>query len=249
MKATTSTARPAATKQSLAPVPRDTKPVVFKDTNGEDVSLTLSLLNDVLSPGSRFSQNVADMYFGMCKYLHLNPVKRECYLVEYGGKPTIVITRDCYNDRAKKCKDYQGKESGVCFMDSKGVYGERIGTILLPGETLLGAFCKVYMKDRVVPETTTVSFDEVKRVGANGELQSTWRTQPNWMCVKVAEARCLKAAIPEYFAGTYASEELGVDEPVPSGPANYQDVAYTDMTTGEVVEPDDDEPNIFDAEG
>ena len=248
MKAAPTAARPAATKQSLAPVQKNVTPVVYMDTNGEEVSLTLSLLNDVLSPGGRFSQNVADMYFGMCKYLHLNPVKRECYLVEYGGKPTIVITRDCYNDRAKKCKEYQGKESGVCFMDKNGVYGERLGTILLPGETLLGAFCKVYMKDRVVPETVTVSFDEVKRVGTNGELQSTWRSQPNWMCVKVAESRCLKAAIPEYFAGTYSPEELGEEEPTSAIPQQYQDVAYTDMNTGEVIEPDD-EPNFFDSEG
>lgn len=249
MKAASTAARPAATKQTLAPVQQNVKPVVYMDTNGEEVSLTLSLLNNVLSPGGRFTQNVADMYFGMCKYLHLNPVKKECYLVEYGGKPTIVITRDCYNDRAKKCKEYQGKESGVCFMDKNGVYGERLGTILLPGETLLGAFCKVYMKDRVVPETVTVSFDEVKRVGTNGELQSTWRSQPNWMCVKVAESRCLKAAIPEYFAGTYSPEELGEEEPTSSIPQQYQDVAYTDMNTGEVIEPDDDEPSIFDTEG
>lgn len=251
MRAAAATQQKPTSRQSLVPNQQNVKPVVYKDTNGEDVSLSLSLLNDVLSPGSHFTQNVADMYFGMCKYLHLNPVKRECYLVEYGGKPTIVITRDCYNDRAKKCKDYRGKESGLCFMDKNGVYGERIGTILLPGETLLGAFCKVYMKDRDVPETVTVSFDEVKRVKPDGTLQSTWATQPNWMTVKVAEARCLKAAIPEYFAGTYASEELGVDEPVAAPPTNYTDVSYTDVATGEVFTPtdDDDEPSIFDTEG
>ena len=180
MKAASTTAR-STTKQALAPAQKETKPVVYKDINGEDVSLSLSLLNNVLAPGSNFTQYEADAYFGMCQYLHLNPIKRDCHLVRYGGKPTIVITRDCYNDRAKKCKDYQGKESGVCFVDSKGVYGERVGTILLPGETLLGAFCKVYMKDHVVPETVTVSFNEAKRVKENGDLQATWKSQPNWM--------------------------------------------------------------------
>lgn len=251
MKAPTTAARTAAPKQSLAPVAKETKPVVYKDINGEDVSLSLSLLNNVLAPGGNFSQYEADAYFGICQYLHLNPIKRDCHLVRYGGKPTIVVTRDCYNDRAKKCKEYQGKESGVCFVDSKGTYGERVGTILMPGETLLGAYCKVYMKDHVVPEIVTVSFDEAKRVKDNGELQATWKSQPNWMCVKVAEARCLKAAIPEYFSGTYSAEELGYEETNEVSPpigANAQDVAYTDMATGEVYDPDALEAEFFDKE-
>lgn len=247
------TARQTTTKQSLAPVAKqDTKPVVYKDINGEEVSLSLSLLNNVLAPGGNFSQYEADAYFGMCQYLHLNPIKRDCHLVRYGNKPTIVVTRDCYNDRAKKCPDYQGKESGVCYMDAKGVYGERVGTILLPGETLLGAFCKVYMKGHVVPEIVTVSFAEAKRTKDNGDLQATWKSQPNWMCVKVAEARCLKAAIPEFFAGTYAAEELGYEETgeiaPPITPADVQDVAYTDMETGEVFEPDEAADSFFDQE-
>lgn len=250
--ARSTTRQTAATKQALATVQKETKPVVYKDINGEDVSLSLTLLNNVLAPGSNFTQYEADAYFGICQYLHLNPIKRDCHLVRYGGKPTIVVTRDCYNDRAKKCKDYQGKESGVCFMDANGVYGERVGTILLPGETLLGAFCKVYMKDHVVPEIVTVSFNEAKRVKDNGDLQAAWKSQPNWMCVKVAEARCLKAAIPEFFAGTYAADELGYEETGEISPPvnmdDVQDVVYTDVATGEVVDPDDVADSFFDQE-
>ena len=52
----------------------------------------------------------------------------------------------------------------------------------------------------------------------------------------------------------YVPDEMGFEEddsakPPIEPPANYQTVAYTDMTTGEVVEPDDDEPSIFDTEG
>ena len=254
MKAATAPTRPAATRQSLV-AQKDTKPVIYKDLNGEEVSLSLSLLNNVLAPGSDFSEFEAEAYFGMCKYLHLNPVKRECHAVRYGGKLTIVVTRDCYNDRAKKCKDYQGKESGVCFIDKDGCYGERVGTILMPGETLLGAFCKVYMKDRIVPEIVTVSFDEAKRTKDNGELQATWKGQPNWMCVKVAEARCLKAAIPEYFAGTFASEELGYEEtgevapPVNSKNVQDADFVPVDESTGEVLDQESFAETFFDQEG
>lgn len=255
MRAASNTAaRPQATKQSLT-TKVESKPVAYKDINGDDVSVSLSLLNNVLAPGSNFTQYEADAYFGMCQYLRLNPIKRECHLVRYGGKPTIVITRDCYNDRAKKCKEYQGKESGVCFIDKDGNYGERQGTILLPGETLLGAFCKVYMKDRVVPEFVTVSFDEAKRTKDDGSLQATWKSQPVWMCVKVAESRCLKAAIPEFFAGTFGAEEIGVEETGEIAPPvkvqNVQDADFTpvDESTGEVQDQESFAQSFFDQEG
>lgn len=246
MKAANTAARTQATRQSLVPQ-QETKPVVYKDTNGDEVTLSMHLLNNVLAPGSNFTAYEADAYFGLCKYLHLNPVKRECHLVKYGGKPTVVVTRDCYNDRAKKCKDYQGKESGVCFVDDKGVYGERVGTILLPNETLLGAFCKVYLRDRVVPEIVTVSFSEAARYKDNGELQATWKSQPNWMCVKVAEARCLKAAIPEFFAGTFASEELGYEETGEVASPITEDavIVPVDEETGEVLDDDEMQASFF----
>ena len=254
MKASNSISTQAASKQSLA-TRAETKPTVYKDINGDEVSLSLFLLNNVLAPGGNFSQYEADAYFGMCQFLRLNPVKRECHLVRYGGKPTIVITRDCYNERAKKCKDYQGKESGVCFIDKDGNYGERNGTILLPGETLLGAFCKVYMRDRVVPEFVSVRFDECKRTKENGDLQATWKGQPAWMCVKVAETRCLKAAIPEFFAGTFGAEEIGMEETGTIAPPvkvpEAQDVEYVavDESTGDTAQGDKTvEANFFDEE-
>ena len=141
------------------------------------------------------------------------------------------------------------------FIDKNGCYGERQGTILLPGEELLGAFCKVYMKDRRVPEYVTVSFDEAKRTKENGELQATWKSQPVWMCVKVAEARCLKAAIPEFFAGTFAAEELGMEETgavaAPVDMKTVQDAEFVpvDENTGEVQDQESFAEAFFDQEG
>lgn len=255
MKQISNQSRPQSTKQSLA-TRQESKPVAYKDLNGDDVSVSLSLLNNVLAPGGNFTQYEADAYFGMCQYLRLNPIKRECHLVRYGNKPTIVITRDCYNDRAKKCKEYQGKESGVCFIDKDGNYGERKGTILLPGEQLLGAYCKVFMQGRVVPEYVTVSFDEAKRTKENGDLQATWKSQPVWMCVKVAESRCLKAAIPEFFAGTFSAEELGAEETGEIAPPvkvqNVQDAEYTPVeeeTDAEQPSQESFAESFFDQEG
>ena len=48
MKAQNTVARPQATKQSLT-MKVESKPVVYKDINGDEVSMSLSLLNNVLA--------------------------------------------------------------------------------------------------------------------------------------------------------------------------------------------------------
>ena len=96
-------------------------------------------------------------------------------------------------------------------------------------------------------ETVTVSFNEAKRVKENGDLQATWKSQPNWMCVKVAEARCLKAAIPEFFSGTYGADELGYEETGEIAPPVDMS-AVQDITSYTEVIDDDEEETIFDQE-
>lgn len=239
------------TQQSLTAKPSNLE-VSYKDDNNNDVKLTLAVLNDYLSGGEKYTEAEAWAYFMLCKARRLNPIERDCHLVRYGGKPTIVITRDCYNKRANAHPRYQGKESGIAVVNRQGMYEERVGTILLEGEELVGGWCSVYMEGRIKPEKVTVSFSEACRYGSNGEPMANWKTMPAWMITKVAEARALKAAIPEQFSGTYSAEEVGYEE-VPSTPIpivpDAQDVSYVDSETGEVVEAEDVEASFFDEEG
>ena len=75
------------------------------------------------------------------------------------------------------------------------------------------------------------------------------------MCVKVAEARCLKAAIPEFFAGTFAAEELGMEETgavaAPVDMKTVQDAEFVpvDENTGEVQDQESFAESFFDQEG
>lgn len=255
-------ARPQTTKQQgLAPTAQkktEDISVKYKDVDGNAVELSLFVLNNYLAPGENFTASEAWGYFQLCQARHMNPMQKDCFLVKYGGKPAIVVSRDLYNKRANACSNYDGKESGVCVVTEDGVLERRKGTLVLDDETLVGAWCDVYMKNRKYPESVTVNFKEVARYKGDGELMATWAAQPAWMAVKVAEARALKFAIPEEFSGTYSAEEIGVEEPtdmpvIPkeepkkSAPIEAQDVDYeaVDESTGEVLSDEDVQDSFF----
>ena len=256
---------PTGNKQSLAPSapPKKALEVSYKDMQGNPVDLTLAILNNYLSvDGSKFTEAEAWGYLMLCKARKLNPIEKDCFLVKYGGKPTVVVTRDCYNKRANANPDYQGKESGIVVLNMDHKIELREGTILLDEEELLGGWCKVWMGNRTHPELVTVNFKEAARYKSDGTLQASWATQPAWMITKVAEARALKAAIPEQFSGTYIPEDLGVETVVERATTNQTpfpegaiDTPYypvsdddekpdVDASTGEVME-DDGQGNIF----
>lgn len=257
---TASANRPAPIQQGLTAKTNEDISVKYKDADGNPVELSLYVLNTFLAPGENFTAAEAWGYLNLCKARRLNPIEKDVFLVRYGGKPTIVVTRDCYNKRANACPEYDGKESGVIVLTENGILENRKGTVVLDDEELVGAWCDVYLKNHKFPESVTVNFKEVCRYKNDGTPQSTWASQPAWMCVKVAEARALKAAIPEDFSGTYCAEDVGYEEDtsIPSAPAptvntqkaasavfdDAQDVdfAAVDPDTGEV---EDDVESLF----
>ena len=75
--------------------------------------------------------------------------------------------------------------------------------MVLPGETPVGAWCKVYVDGYDVPIYDSVSFDEYAGKKRDGSLNSTWAGQPGTMIRKVAVVHALREAYPEDFQGLY----------------------------------------------
>ena len=254
MKATTSTARPAATKQSLAPVQKNQitdKPVKFQ-VAGKDVELSIALTKTYFCPQATDAE--AYVFNAWCAHNGLDPWKREAYLVKYGNSPAQMLTaKDAFTKRAESNPRYQGQKAGVVVINRDGKLENRIGELVLDGEALVGGWADVYVKDYVTPISSVVGFKERCQY-KDGKPQAKWSSSPGLMIRKCALVAALREAFPNDVGGMYVPDEMGFEEddsakPPIEPPANYQTVAYTDMTTGEVVEPDDDEPNIFDAEG
>lgn len=255
MKAASSTraatARPAAVKQSLAPVAKqEDKPVKFS-VGGKDVELSVALTQAYFCPQASAAE--AYVFNSWCAHNGLDPWRREAYLVKYGSSPAQMLTaKDAFTKRAESNPRYQGSKAGVVVINRNNELENRVGELVLDGEELVGGWADVFVKDYVTPISATVSFRERCQY-KDGKPQAKWATSPGLMIRKCALVAALREAFPNDVGGMYVPDEMGYEEAetasAPIEPPNVQDVAYTDVNTGEVYEPEDVTESFFDQEG
>lgn len=159
--------------------------------------------------------NVTDqeivMFIELCKAQHLNPFIREAYLIKFGNSPAnIVVGKDVFVKRAYRNPDYEGMRAGIVVVNKDGDVNEREGSLKAPGETLIGGWCEVYIKNKKHPIKSVVSLEEYSK------SQSTWKSMPMVMIRKVAMVTALREAFPEDLQGMYdASEMQNVPDKLP----------------------------------
>ena len=159
--------------------------------------------------------NVTDqeivMFIELCKAQHLNPFIREAYLIKFGNSPAnIVVGKDVFVRRAYRNPDYEGMRAGIVVVSKDGDVKEREGSLKAPGETLIGGWCEVYVKNKKHPIKSVVSLEEYSK------SQSTWKSMPMVMIRKVAMVTALREAFPEDLQGMYdASEMQNVPDKLP----------------------------------
>ena len=251
--ASNTTARPQATKQSLvAQKPLDDKPVKF-DVAGRNVELSVALTQAYFCP--KASPAEAYIFNQWCSHVGLDPWRRECYLVKFGDDPaTKLVAADVYKKRAEHNPRYQGKKDGVIVLDKDGNLVDRVGAFVLDTDTIVGGWCKVFVKDYVEPVEARVSFKEYCKM-KDGKPAAQWRDRPATMINKVAMVHALRNAFPNDLGSMYVAEEMGMEEPASnseiSQPQNVQDADYVsvDESTGEVVDQESFAESFFDQEG
>ena len=203
-----------AVKNSLTASSFDSKTIKY-DSNGTEVTLSPAIIRKYLVNGQG---NVTDqevvMFINLCKAQRLNPFLKEAYLIKYGNQPATIVTgKEVFTKRARRNKDYAGQQAGIIVQKEDGTIENRIGTLRLQDETIVGGWAKVYIKGYEVPTEITVSFDEYVGTKGNGEINSQWAKKPATMIRKVALVQALREAFPEDFQGLYSAEEMDVDEP------------------------------------
>ena len=174
----------------------------FKTETGQ--VLTADTVKNYLVSGNG---NVTDqeilMFMELCKVQKLNPFTREAYLIKFGSSPAnIVVGKDVFVKRAYRNPEYEGMRAGIVSVDSNGNTHEREGSLKLPGETLIGGWCEVYIKDKKFPIKSIVSLEEYSK------SQATWKQMPCVMIRKCAIVTALREAFPEDLAGMYDSSEI-----------------------------------------
>lgn len=189
------------------------RPVEYECGN-EMVKLTPNIVRDFLVRGNgKVTDQEITMFLNLCKYQHLNPFLNESYLVKYGNQDaTIVVGKEALTKRAMRNSRYAGQQAGVVVLKADGTLENRIGTIVVDGEKLLGGWAKIFVKGFENPVEISAAFDEYVGVKKDGTVNSNWSKRPATMIRKVALVQALREAFPEDLGGMYAAEENEIDE-------------------------------------
>ena len=195
-------------KTQLQPIQPQPNTDMIMTTTG-NIELTPETVKKYLvnGQGSVTDQEVM-MFIGMCKANRLNPFNKDAYLIKYGTQPASIITsKDVFFKRAIENPNFNGMESGIIVLDSKGELIKRAGHIYTSKEEIVGAWCKVYRKDWEHPIYQEVNMNEYAGRAKEGKLNSNWQNRPATMICKVVEATALRKAFTDNLQGMYIQEE------------------------------------------
>ena len=187
--------------------PQPTTNMIMTTTG--NIELTPEIVRKYLVNGqAEVTNQEVMMFIGMCKANRLNPFNKDAYLIKYGSQPASIITsKDVFFKRAIENPNFNGMESGIIVLDSKGELIKREGHIYTSKEEIVGAWCKVYRKDWEHPIYQEVNMNEYAGRTKTGELNSNWKTKPAVMITKVVEATALRKAFTDNLQGMYIQEE------------------------------------------
>ena len=223
--------------------------IVRYQTESGEVALSPEIVKKYLVSGKpeKVTEEEVMMFLNLCKYQRLNPFIREAYLVKYSDNQpaSMVVGKDTLLKRAARNPHFDGLTAGVIVRRGDQIT-QRIGSLVLDDEDLVGGWAKVYRKDWKAPVEVTVSLREYKKTLPDGRPMANWSSMPATMIRKVALAQALREAFPEDFSQLYAAEEMPVDEsqldetPI-AVPYEIRETLEEELLTDdtETVEPDD----------
>lgn len=199
----------------------------YQDSSGQEITITDVDVVKVFCDNPQVTQREVKLFVELCKAQRLNPFIREAYLVKYGDKPaSLVVGKDVYTKRAQANPRFKGMQAGIFVLNKDGKGKEREGSMVLPGEHVVGGWCKVFVEGYDVPIYDSVAFDEYANKRKDGKLGGSWAKMPGTMIRKVAMVHALREAFPDEFQGMYDAAEMGVDdEPQDEQPEQPQEVA------------------------
>jgi phage recombination protein Bet len=139
------------------------------------------------------------MFIQFCQSTGLNPFKKEIWFIKAGGRVQMMTGINGFFSIANSTPEFDGYESGL--IDPQGAFV----SAAYPKNDFIGAWCKVYRKDRRIPS------EGVAMLAEYDKKQSTWNTMKRVMITKCAESVALRKAFPQQLNGLYTQEEMPAD--------------------------------------
>lgn len=149
-------------------------------------------------------------FMALGKNLGANPFTREIWAVKYDrNQPAAIFCgRDFYRRVAQEQADYEGHNVQSVYSNDlieieNGEVKKHVPNLREPGD-IIGAYCILWRSSKR-PFFHLVRFREYFKGFSN------WRSMPETMIKKVAEAQTLRMAYQGIFRGTYDESESWID--------------------------------------
>lgn len=179
-----------------------------RDISTDTSAWTFQDIKRYYDPQDLLTEKQVGQALSLIKGRNLNPLLNEVYIVAYkkkngGAEFSLIVSKEAFLKRAAQNPNYEGFEAGVVVVDDSGDMVERKGALLLPNDTLVGGWARVYRKNFKVPVEVFVSREEYDK------KQSTWNAMPATMIRKTALVNALREAFPEDLGNMYTEDDGG----------------------------------------
>ena len=151
-----------------------------------------------------------EMFMSLGQGLDANPFTREIWAIKYDSKKpaSVFLGRDFYRRKAQEQPDYNGHIVDAVY--SNDIFRVKNGEVehewnMKDRGKLMGAYCIAYKKHVGKPFYVFLKFEEYNKGFSN------WKSMPDTMIRKCAEAAGLRGAWSGLFSGTYDESEAWVD--------------------------------------
>lgn len=210
-------------KTAVAERTRDWVPIGETEPIKMSLSIAKKYFANPTRKGHRPTDEMVMSYMMMMAARKLNPWVGDAWIIGYDGKDgpefSIVTAYQALAKRAELHPAYDGIEWGI-ILEVDGKIEEREGAFHGPDERLVGAWAKVYRKDRSRPFVA-----KIQRAPYDKGF-SQWKINPAWMLGKCARTAAMREAFPLELGGMYVEEEMAAERRISGG--DIIDVAATE---------------------